>query len=106
MKTVGWRDPSTGKVISNDDKDFLGAAADHYDDALVSRRDLSLMTNREGITVSPDIYWRYDAPPRSTKMFLLNTGGVAISPGHYIPGTILGWHPLFKRDINKERGPL
>jgi hypothetical protein len=106
MKTLGWHDPMTGKVISNDDKDFLGEAAAHYNEPLGSLDALNSMTNREGLAVSPDIFWRYDPPPRSTKIFLLNTGGVAIAPGHYMPNSILGWHPLFKRNILLERGPL
>lgn len=52
--------------------------------------------------VSQDVYWRYDVAPRSAKLFLLNPGGVAII-GTWIDNTgLLGWHPMFKRDISKE----
>ena len=51
--------------------------------------------------VSQDVYWRYDLAPRSTKIFLLNAGGVAIAPGPWSDGCI-AWHPLFKRDKDEE----
>lgn len=51
--------------------------------------------------VSQDVHWRYDLAPRSTKIFLLNAGGVAIAPGPWSAGCI-AWHPLFKRDKDEE----
>lgn len=54
-------------------------------------------------TVSTDVYWRYDPAPKNTKIFILNPGGVAIIGEWDAKAGYLGWHPLFKRDMEKEK---
>lgn len=69
---------------------------------------LKSMTMRESgaisYAVSDDVYWRYDPAPMGTKVFLMNRGGVAIAPGFWVEGgAVIAWHPLFKRDHQREK---
>ena len=50
------------------------------------------------VTVSEDVYWRYDPAPRGTAVLLLTEGGIAIKGHWQNGGGFLAWHPLPKRD--------
>lgn len=54
-------------------------------------------------TVDPTAHWRYDAPPKGSKIFLLTRGGVAVEGMWTDDGRFIAWHPLFKRDKEIER---
>ena len=54
------------------------------------------------ITVDQERYWRYENPPRGSKVFLLTRGGVATT-GLWMDGAFIAWHPLFKRDRDAEK---
>lgn len=55
-----------------------------------------------GVTVSADIYWRYDKPPLGTKIFILTEGGIAII-GNWVAGAgFKAWFPLPRRDKELE----
>lgn len=53
-------------------------------------------------TVDPGVSWRYDSPPRGSKIFLLTRTGVAVEGTWTDDGRYIAWHPLFKRDRQEE----
>lgn len=71
-----------------------------------AREELNLSSIHDGRAVG-NIKWRYDPPPKRTKIFLLNKGGVAITPGPWpADGSCIAWQLLFDRDkeLEESRG--
>jgi hypothetical protein len=89
---------------SGDLAQAIQSIAAQFDEKLKAQQNLKSISNQlDGVTVSAGVYWRYDPPPLSTKIFLLNEGGVAITPGVWVEGAgLIAWHPLFKRNKAEE----
>lgn len=69
---------------------------------LKSTSEKVVQSSSQSYVVSTDVYWRYDPAPMAAKIFLLTEGGCA-TDGVWKPrGGFIGWHPLLKRDHEKE----